>query len=67
MDSMAPDHWLLLEGKGEGCSFPTEGEGFRAIWDELEKRFPGFDYEPIIRGGTDQARHLCWDPRLTNG
>jgi hypothetical protein len=55
-----PDHWLLLEGEVGGCSVPTEAVGFDAIWDEL-KRFAGFDYGPLIRGGTDDARYLCWD------
>jgi hypothetical protein len=56
-----PDHWLLLEGEVGGCSFPTEAVGFEAIWDKLERRFAGFDYGPLIRGGTDGARYLCWD------
>lgn len=56
-----PDTWLLLEGKHGGCSIPTEAAGFDAIWDELKRRFAGFDYQAIIRGGTDDARHLCWE------
>jgi hypothetical protein len=56
-----PDQWLLFEGKLGGCSFPTEAEGFDALWSELEKRFPGFDYNPMMQGGTDDARHLCWE------
>jgi hypothetical protein len=32
-----------------------------AVWDELEQRFPGFDFGPLIRGGTDDAQHLCWE------
>ena len=37
-----------------------------AVWNELKQRFPGFDYGPIIRGGTVDARHLCWERgRLT--
>ena len=61
-----PDHWLLLEGDHGGCSFPTEASGFDGIWDELERRFPGFNYEPLIRGGTDDARHLCWERQPPN-
>lgn len=61
-----PDTWILLEGENGGCSFPTEAAGFDGIWDELKQRFAGFDYEPLIRGGTDDARHLCWErKRLT--
>lgn len=56
-----PDQWLLLEGEHGGCSVPTEAVGFEAIWDELQQRFPGFDYGPLIRGGTNDARYLCWD------
>ena len=55
-----PDEWILLEGESGGCSFPTEAFGFNRIWDELNQRFAGFDYGPLIRGGTDDARHLCW-------
>jgi len=56
-----PDEWLLFEGEHGGCSFPTEASGMGDVWGELERRFPGFDYGPIIRGGTNDARHLCWD------
>ena len=56
-----PDQWILLEGADGGCSFPTEAIGFDGIWEELTQRFVGFDYGPLIRGGTDDARHLCWE------
>ena len=56
-----PDEWLLLEGEHGGCSFPTEARGFDGIWEVLTQRFAGFDYEPIIRGGTNDAKHLCWE------
>jgi hypothetical protein len=63
-----PDEWILLDGEDGGCSFPTEASGMDAIWDELEQRFPGFDYGPLIRGGTDFVKHLCWErPPVTNG
>lgn len=63
-----PDEWILLEGEHGGCSFPTEATGFDGIWDELKQRFPGFDYKPLIRGGTEDAKHLCWErQRLTTG
>jgi hypothetical protein len=63
-----PDAWFLLEGEHGGCSFPTETMGFNGIWDELEQGFTGFNYEPLIRGGTDDAKHLCWErQRQTNG
>jgi hypothetical protein len=56
-----PDEWVLLEGENGACSFPTEVSNISAFWDELKERFPGFDYQPIIRGGTDDAKHLCWE------
>ncbi len=62
-----PDEWILLEGEHGGCSFPTEAIGFEGIWDAVKHRFPGFDYDPLIRGGTDDAKHLCWErQRLTS-
>lgn len=62
-----PDEWILLEGEHGGCSFPTEAMGIEGIWDEVKQRFPGFDYKPLIRGGTDDAKHLCWErQRLTS-
>jgi hypothetical protein len=56
-----PDEWILFEGENGGCSFPTEVSNMDAVWDALEARFPGFDYGPMIRGGTDDAKHLCWE------
>ena len=56
-----PDEWLVLEGERGGCSFPTEAKGFDGIWDKVGQRFAGFDYKPIIQGGTDDAMHLCWE------
>jgi hypothetical protein len=61
-----PDEWLVLEGDLGGCSFPTEAKGFKGIWDELTQRFTGFDYGPMIRGGTDDAKHLCWERQRAN-
>jgi hypothetical protein len=55
-----PGEWLFFIGESGGCSFPTEAIGIDVIWDELKQRFAGFDYGPIIRGGTDDAKHLCW-------
>lgn len=60
-----PDEWILLDGENGGCSFPTEAAGFDAVWDEFEARFPGFDYGPLIRGGTVDAKHLCWERKPT--
>jgi len=60
-----PDQWILFEGARAGCSFPTEAEGMDAMWDEFENRFPGFDYGPLIKGGTTDARHLCWERQVS--
>jgi hypothetical protein len=62
-----PDEWLLLDGEHGGCSFPTEASGFDRVWDELERRFPTFNYGPLIRGGTDDAKHLCWERAAGDG
>jgi hypothetical protein len=62
-----PDEWILLEGEHGGCSVPTEAIGFDRIWDELKQRFAAFDYEPFIRGGTDAAKHLCWERQAFPG
>jgi hypothetical protein len=55
----------LLEGEHGACSFPTEVSDMDRVFDELEARFPGFDYGPVIRGGTDDAKHLCWERKPT--
>ncbi len=63
-----PDQWFLFEGRDGGCSFPTEAEGIKGIWEELERRFAGFDFKPVIRAGTDDAKYLCWEKSgLTRG
>lgn len=56
-----PDEWILLEGENTACSFPTEVSNMSLFFDELERRFPGFDYEPVIKGGTEFKKHLCWE------
>ena len=61
----SPDEWILFEGQDGGCSFPTEAEGMNAMWDEIEKRFPGFDYKPVIEGPTKAAKHVCWERPVT--
>ena len=62
-----PDHWMLLEGESGGCSFPMEALGIDGIWDELKQRFAGFDYGPVIQGGTEYAKHLCWERQRLTG
>lgn len=56
-----PDEWLVFDGENGGCSFPTEVAEMNGVWDQLKQRFPGFDYGPVIRGGTNDAKHLCWE------
>ena len=57
----SPDEWIVLEGEHGGCSFPTEASGFDGFYDAVTQWFPGFDYAPMIHGGTTDARHLCWE------
>jgi hypothetical protein len=56
------------EGQQESRKKGTfKGIGFDEIWDDLQQRFAGFDYKPIIQGGTDDAKHLCWErPQITS-
>lgn len=61
----APDEWFLLESEMGGCSFPSEATGLNLFWDEVERRFPGFDFKPVIEGGTDYAKHLCWERKAS--
>jgi len=56
-----PDHWLLFEGDNAGCSVPTDAVGFDRVWDQLEQRFAGFDYEPLILTDGTYAKQLCWE------
>jgi hypothetical protein len=62
-----PDEWIVLEGEHGGCSFPTEVKDMKQVWDELHQRFPGFDYGPIIGGGTTFVKHLCWERQRLTG
>jgi len=62
-----PDEWIVLEGEHGGCAVPTEAKDFPGIWDELKARFPGFDYAPVIHGGTTFAKHLCWERQRATG
>jgi hypothetical protein len=60
-----PDEWILLEGDPGGCSFPTEVPEIGRFWEELARRFTGFDYGPVTRGTLESARHLCWERSAT--
>jgi hypothetical protein len=55
------DHWLVFEGLTGECSVPTEARGFDALVKEIELRLPTFDFMPIMKGGTNEAKYLCWD------
>ena len=50
-----------LEVDGERIDSGPSLVTFPGVWDELRRRFAGFDDGPLIRGGTDDARHLCWE------
>jgi hypothetical protein len=61
-----PDEWILLDGETGGCSFPTEAAGMDQMWDEIEQRFPGFDYHWLIIGPPQEAKRLCWSGEKTD-
>lgn len=63
----SPDQWFVLEGASSGCAFPTDAKGIAGIWDPFANRFPGIDYGPVIRGGTTDAKHLCWERQRQTG
>lgn len=54
-----PDVWVLFVGESGGCSVPTEAADFGAVFESL-KRFHGFDFGCFLKGGTDDALHICW-------
>ena len=60
-DPLFSDRWLVFERMGEGCSVPTDAQGFDRIWDELEQRFPGFDYAAFIHEPGEGEKRLCWE------
>lgn len=56
-----PDVWLIfIPDGGTVFAVPTEAEGFEPLFDVLSSRFPGFDFEPFIFAGTDDADYPCW-------
>lgn len=58
--SRVPDEWFVLENVCGECSFPSEATGLDLFWDEVDRRFPGFNYEPITAGTAGSADHICW-------
>jgi hypothetical protein len=62
-----PDVWIIFEGEHGGCAVPTEAKEFGEIWDALTAHFPGFDYAPVIHGGTTLAKQLCWERQRATG
>jgi hypothetical protein len=57
---LLPDQWHIFTGNGQGCSVPSEAREFEQLWDIFKTRFPGFNYEAIIQGGTSNAQKVLW-------
>ena len=55
-----PDEWYVFMGDSGGCSIPSEARGFEDLMKEFETRFPGMDYEAIIKAGTSDAQKSIW-------
>lgn len=55
-----PDEWYVFMGDSGGCSIPSEARGFEALMTEFDTRFPGMDYEAIIKAGTSDAQKTIW-------
>ena len=56
-----PDVWLLLLGKGKGCSLPQGAKGFDDVYDVISK-YEGFNFENVIKSMscTDNAQFELW-------
>ena len=60
-----PDVWVLFVGEGGGCSVPTEAGNFDAAFGSL-KCFQEFDFGCFLKGGTNDALHICWKKHETS-
>ena len=56
---LIPDRWLIFVGDDRGCSIPTEAHGAHHLWNEIEIRFPGFDFKAIT-DGREVAKKTVW-------
>lgn len=59
-----PDVWLLLLGKGKGCSIPQGCKGFDDVYDIVSK-YEGFNFENAIKSMscTDNAQFELWSKK----
>ena len=55
-----PPYWLVFVGDGKGCSVPTEAQGFSRLWDEIEARFPGFDFDAVLEPEPGVTKKSVW-------
>jgi len=55
-----PPYWLVFVGVDKGCSVPTEAQGFSRLWDEIEARFPGFDFNAVLEPETGITKKSVW-------
>lgn len=57
-----PDMWLFFfSADDKECPIPAEAEGFDRLFDVLAAKLPGFDFEPFVTAGTDDAQYVCWE------
>jgi hypothetical protein len=56
-----PDVWLILTGKGSGCSMPQGAPNFNEIYEKISK-YEDFRFEEFIKAmsSTDNARFNLW-------
>lgn len=59
-DPFIPDQWLVFVGTVKGCSIPTEADGVHGLWEEIETRFPGFDFHAMNETGTGDTKKTVW-------
>jgi hypothetical protein len=62
---MNPDRWFIFIGDKGGCSIPDEAQGFDKLWDEIKRRFPGFDHSAYLRAENVKATVTFWKKSRT--
>ena len=55
-----PDEWYVFSGKAGKCTIPSEAKGFSELMADFDKRFPGMDYQAIIKAGTSDSERQIW-------
>lgn len=59
-----PDIWLILSGKGKGCSLPQGSEGFERVYDIVSK-YSEFNFESFIESMscTESKQFILWQKK----